>query len=89
MPQPRRKGRRPASFFNARRDRKRDRKREWQQKHPQAQQLTSPEKLPTLNHQCRFFRAAVRLAPLDLGLLTMNPRSITPPFKLKKRAKIS
>ena len=53
-------------------------------KNPQAQQLTSLEKLPTLNHQSRFFRAAVRLALLDLGLLTMNPRSITPPFKPKK-----
>ena len=53
------------------------------------QRLTNAEKLPTLNHQSRFFRAAVRQALLDLGLLTINPRSITPPFILKKRAKIS
>ena len=58
-------------------------------KNPQVQQLTSPQKLPTLNQQCRFFRAAVRLALLDLGLLTITTRSITPPFILKKRAKIS
>jgi transposase InsO family protein len=53
-----------------------------------AQRLTTTEKHPTLNHQCRFFRAAVRQALLDLGLLTINPRSITPPFILKKRANI-
>jgi hypothetical protein len=58
-------------------------------KNPQVQQLTSTQKLPTLNQQCRFLRAAVRLALLDLGLLTINLRSITPPFILKKRAKIS
>jgi hypothetical protein len=58
-------------------------------KNRQAQQLTRPRKLPTLNHQSCFLRAAVRLAVLDLGLLTINPRSITPLFILKKRAKFS
>ena len=55
----------------------------------EAQRLTNPEKLPTINPQSRLFRAAVRRALLDLGLLSINPRSITPPFILQKRAKIS
>jgi len=55
----------------------------------QAQRLTNAEKPPKLKSQSRFFRAAVRRALLDLGLLTINPRSISPPFILQKRAKIS
>jgi len=55
----------------------------------EAQRLTNPEKLPTMTPQSRLFRAAVRRALLDLGLLSINPRSITPPFILQKRAKIS
>jgi transposase InsO family protein len=54
----------------------------------QLQRLTNLKKTLTLNDQRRLFRAAVRRALLDLGLLSINPRSITPPFILKKRAKI-
>lgn len=55
----------------------------------QIQPLTNRQTPPTINPQSRFFRAAVRRALLDLGLLSINPRSISPPFILKKRAKIS
>jgi transposase InsO family protein len=55
----------------------------------QIQRLTDLNSTLTLNDQRRFFRAAVRRALLDLGLLTINPRSISPRFILQKRAKIS
>jgi transposase InsO family protein len=41
------------------------------------------------NHQHQVLRQAVRRALLDLGLLTTTRRSISPPLKRKKRARIS
>lgn len=51
--------------------------------------LTTNGQPATVNDQRRVYRAAVRQALLDLGLLSITRRSISPPFKLKKRAKIS
>jgi transposase InsO family protein len=51
--------------------------------------VTSDFHPDNLNHKHRVCRQAVRRALLDLGLLTITRRSISLPFKLKKRAKIS
>jgi transposase InsO family protein len=51
--------------------------------------VTTNREVATVKYQRRVYRAAVRRALIDLGLLSITRRSIIPPFKLQKRAKIS